>query len=168
MPTDPFTGATITPGVSVVRCPRCHNYHLATSWQAAGNRCCYPGCEYTGAPRPVATATEAPLSAINVISQLTQPTNSAPLTIRVLSQSHAHHPWWPAFWVSLADAVTTLVLFTIAVAIGWSVLLSNAGVPAAVLSSYIPLDTTFLVLAVITALVSATVLALARVFGRWT
>jgi hypothetical protein len=107
------------------------------------------------------------MSAINVISQLAQSVNSAPLTIRVLSQSRARRPWWPAFWVSLADAVTTLVFFTIAVAIGWSILLSNAGVSNAALSTNIPLDMNFLILAVITALVSAIVLALARVFGRW-
>jgi hypothetical protein len=47
--TDPFTGSPIPPGAPTVRCPRGH-VHLPDSWQAAGNRCCYPGCSYEGDP----------------------------------------------------------------------------------------------------------------------
>lgn len=49
MSTDPFTGNMIPPGATIVRCPHGH-VHLADSWQAAGNRCCYPGCTYVGDP----------------------------------------------------------------------------------------------------------------------
>jgi hypothetical protein len=120
-----------------------------------------------GNPSPVFSATDASEPVINVINSTAVVASLPALDIRVINQSRARRPWWPAFWVSLADAVTTLVFFTIAVAIGWSILLSNAGVPSASLSTYIPLDMNFLILAVITALVSAIVLALARVFGRW-
>lgn len=49
MATDPFTGANIPPGAATVRCPHGH-VHLPDSWQAAGNKCCYPGCDYVGDP----------------------------------------------------------------------------------------------------------------------
>jgi hypothetical protein len=47
MPTDPFTGTIIPPGARTVHCPHGH-VHLPDSWQAAGNRCCFPGCTYVG------------------------------------------------------------------------------------------------------------------------
>lgn len=49
MATDPFTGTNISPGARTVHCPHGH-VHLPDSWQAAGNRCCYPGCDYVGPP----------------------------------------------------------------------------------------------------------------------
>jgi hypothetical protein len=49
MATDPFTGTNISPGARTVHCPHGH-VHLPDSWQAAGNKCCYPGCDYIGNP----------------------------------------------------------------------------------------------------------------------
>jgi len=55
MATDPFTGSPIPPDTPTVKCPRGH-VHLPDSWKAAGNRCCYPGCDYIGDPvRPTAS-----------------------------------------------------------------------------------------------------------------
>jgi hypothetical protein len=149
--TDPFTGAIIAPGTPVVRCPRGH-ISLPDSWQAAGNRCSYPGCEYAGAPSPGTSASGVLSSGVNVISAPTPLMSPSALNIRVISRGRARRPWWPAFWASLIDSITMLVILTGLIAIGWSIL---------------PIDTTLtLVLAAAAAPISAVILALARVFGR--
>jgi len=55
MPTDPFTGSEILPGEQVVRCPHGH-INRADSWQYAGNRCSYPGCDFEGDPVSVSSS----------------------------------------------------------------------------------------------------------------
>jgi hypothetical protein len=58
----------------------------------------------------------------------------------------------------------TILVFTAVTAVGWSILLSSASVPSDLLSRYIPIDGTFALLAAISVIVSALVLAILRVF----
>jgi len=163
--TDPFTGAAIPAGTPVVRCPHGH-ISLLDSWQAAGNRCCYPGCGYAGDPIPAGIAQLANVQPLDIRVIGPQPVpglsaNIQPLYMRVLS-SRRH--WWPIFWSSLGNAAVTILVFTAVTAVGWSILLSSASVPSDLLSRYIPIDGIFALLAAISVIVSALVLAILRVF----
>lgn len=156
MITDPYTGNTISPSDSVVRCPRGH-VHLATSWPAAGNRCSYPNCDYVGDPIST-TLLETPATTPQDIA------STQPLDIRILARQRLQHPWQPILWSSLAYALITLTTFAAVAAIGWSILLSRSGVPVEVLRNYIPIDGTFFILATIAVVIATLMMTIARVF----
>lgn len=163
MTTDPFTGSTISPGDSVVRCPRGH-LSLAASWQAAGNRCHYPGCNYQG-PLPSMSQLETSSSANLASPTPPNATMSAPrLEIRVLTRQRLQRPWQPILWSSLASALVTMIIFGAVAAAGWAILLSRSGVPNELLRNYIPINGTFLVLAAISVLIAMLVISIARYF----
>lgn len=113
MPTDPYTGNDIPPGATAVRCPRGH-VHLPESWQAAGNRCCYPGCNYVGAPVPQILA-RTPIASTRMTGLPSATSNrgshSGMSTSATVSPLPSFRPrWWPTLWSSFVITAFTLTI----------------------------------------------------------
>lgn len=107
-------------------CPNGH-MHLPESWQAAGNRCAYPGCGYAGNPTSTGilpgsgnNLSSSPISDFIIpppVPPPAPPIPPQPLDIRVQNNLsglphiwRTRRPWWPTFWPTLRDVLIVTVI----------------------------------------------------------